>query len=66
MFKFLSKDGGLLGGGVGVGMGRYVPTMFLLRIPSACESVYREIFVRRRETVSLPSKSWISRQNRET
>lgn len=57
MFKFLSKDGGLLGGGVGVGMGRYVPTMFLLRIPSTCESVYRGIFVRRRETVRLPSKS---------
>ena len=52
------------GWGGGVGMGRYVPTMFLLRIPSACESVYREIFVRRRE--SLPSKSWVSQQNRET
>lgn len=59
MFKFLFKDGGLLGGGVGgggVGMGRYVPTMFLLRIPSTCESVYRGIFVRHRETVRLPSK----------
>ena len=40
MFKFLFNDGGLLGGEVGgVGMGRYVPTMFLLRIPSTCESV---------------------------
>ena len=60
MFKFLFKDGGLLGGGVGegggVGMG-YVPTMFLLRIPSTCESVYREIFVRHCKTVRLPSKS---------
>ena len=41
---------------VGGGGGRYVPTMFLLRIPSTCESVYREIFVRHRETVRLPSK----------
>ena len=62
MFKFLFKDGGLLGGGVGEGGGGrgrygYVPTMFLLRIPSTCESVYREIFVRHCKTVRLPSKS---------
>lgn len=39
MFKFLFNDGGLLrGGGWGEG-GRYVPTMFLLRIPSTCEFV---------------------------
>ena len=40
--------------------GRYVPTMFLLRIPSTCESVYREIFVPHREIahkiVSLKAK----------
>ena len=35
-------------------------------IPSACQSVYREIFVPHRETVKLPSKWWVSRQNRET
>ena len=42
--------------------GRYVPTMFLLRIPSTCESVYREIFVPHREIahkiVSLKAKPW--------
>ena len=52
---FKCSNGGLLRGW-GLGGGRYVPTIFLLRIPSACESVYREIFVRRRETVRLPSK----------
>ena len=47
-------------------MGRYVPTMFLLRIPSTCESVYRGIFVRHRETVRLPSKSLVSWPNCDT
>ena len=64
MFKFLFNDGVLLrraGGG-----GTHVPTMFLLRIPSACESVYREIFVPHRKTVRLPSKSGVSWQNRKT
>ena len=54
------------GGGGGGGGGTHVPTMFLLRIPSACESVYREIFVPHRKTVRLPSKSGVSRQNRKT
>lgn len=35
-------------------------------IPSACQSVYREIFVPHRETARLPSKSLVSRQNSET
>ena len=33
---------------------------------SACESVYREIFVTDRETVRLSCKPGVSRQNRET
>ena len=55
--NFSLKMEAYLEAGWGVGMGRYVPTMFLLRIPSTCESVYRGIFVRHRETVRLPSKS---------
>ena len=35
-------------------------------ISSACESVYCEIFVPHHETVSLPSKPQVSRQNHET
>ena len=33
---------------------------------SACESVYREIFITDRETVRLSCKPRVSRQNRET
>ena len=60
MFNFSLRTEAYLEVGEGGG-GRYVPTMyvptmFLLRIPSTCESVYREIFVRHRETVRLPSK----------